>query len=81
MEIRSFLAFELSEGMKNTIARVYGEVRHYGLDARWVKPENIHLTIVFIGNVQADDLGRLGAEVGNVCSVYGTFDIAITSRI
>ena len=77
MEIRSFLAFELSEGMKKTVVRVSEEVGHYGLDARWVKPENIHLTIVFMGNVKTDDIGRLGDEVRKVCSGYGPFGIAI----
>jgi RNA 2',3'-cyclic 3'-phosphodiesterase len=77
MEIRSFLAFELPEGIKKTVARVSGEIRHTGLDARWMKPENIHLTVVFMGNIKADDIGHLGGEAGNVCSVYGTFDIAI----
>ena len=77
MEIRSFLAFELPEVMKNTIVRVYGEVGHYGLDARWVKPENIHLTIVFMGNIKTDDIASLGEEARNVCSGYGTFEIAI----
>ena len=77
MEIRSFLAFELPEGIKKTVARISGEIRHSSLDARWVKPENIHLTVVFMGNIKSDDLGRLGAEVEDVCSGYGTFDIAL----
>ena len=77
MEIRSFLAFELPEGIKKTVARISGEIRHSDLDARWVKPENIHLTVVFMGNINSDDLGRLTAEVEDVCSGYGIFDIAL----
>lgn len=77
MEIRSFLAFELPEGIKKTVARISGEIRHSDLDARWVKPENIHLTVVFMGNIKSDELEFLGAEVEKVCSEYGIFDIAL----
>ena len=77
MEIRSFLAFELPEGIKKILVRISGEVRHSGLDARWVKAENIHLTIVFMGHIKTDDIGRLGEEVRNICSGYGPFNMAI----
>lgn len=77
MEIRSFLAFELPAGIKKTVARISGEVQHSGLDARWVKPENIHLTVVFMGTIKTENIGSLGEEVQKVCSGYGSFDIAL----
>ena len=77
MEIRSFLAFELPEGIKKIVARVSGEIKHSGLDARWVKPDNIHLTVIFMGNIIADDVGRLGEEVRTVCSGYSSFNVAV----
>ena len=50
MEIRSFLAFEQPPEIRGILDRVSGELRKSRLDVRWVKPENIHLTIVFLGN-------------------------------
>ncbi len=77
MEIRSFLAFELPVDIKKTVIRVTGEIRHSGLDARWVKAENIHLTIVFLGHVKTEELDSIGEKVRNVCPEYGPFDIAL----
>jgi 2'-5' RNA ligase len=77
MEIRSFLAFELPVDIKKTVKRVTGEIRDSGLDARWVKAENIHLTIVFLGNVKTEEIDSIGEKVRNVCPEYGSFDIAL----
>ena len=54
MEIRSFLAFELPADIKKTVKKVSEEVRQSGLNARWVKAENIHLTVIFLGRNAGD---------------------------
>jgi 2'-5' RNA ligase len=77
MEIRSFLAFELPVDIKKTVAQVSGEILHSGLDARWVKAENIHLTVVFLGNVKTEEIEGIGEEVRNVCPGFGSFDILL----
>jgi 2'-5' RNA ligase len=77
MEIRSFLAFELPVGIKKTVGEVAGEIRQSGLDARWVKTENIHLTMVFLGNVKTEEIDSIGEKIGNICTGYGSFDIAL----
>ena len=77
MEIRSFLAFELPADIKKTVKKVLGEVRQSDLNARWVKAENIHLTVVFLGNVNTAEVESIGEKVRGVCRGYGTFDIAL----
>jgi 2'-5' RNA ligase len=77
MEIRSFLAFELPPEIKTMVTRVYEDARRSNLDVRWVRPEGIHLTVVFLGNIQAGDLEALGNEVGRVCSDFSSFQIAL----
>lgn len=77
MEIRSFLAFELPVEIKRNVARVSKEIRHSGLDARWVKVENIHLTVIFLGNIKTEDVEGIDEEIQKVCPGYGSFDIAL----
>jgi len=77
MEIRSFLAFELPLEIKEIVNRVSGEVRKSSLDVKWVKPDNIHLTVVFLGNIHRDDINALGDEVQKVCLDYGPFNISL----
>lgn len=77
MEIRSFLAFELPPGMKQAISRTSGELRPLGLDVRWVNVDNIHLTVVFMGNVRAEALDPIREGVGAVCEGFGPFRAAL----
>jgi 2'-5' RNA ligase len=78
MEIRSFLAFELPLEIKKIISHVSQEMKGTLRNVRWVRTENIHITMVFMGNVPADDIESLGQPVGEVCGKYGTLDIALT---
>ncbi len=77
MKIRSFLAFELPLEIKNIVARVSGELRQSTLNPRWVKVDNIHLTVVFMGSIETEDTPAITRVVREVCQTYGPFDISI----
>lgn len=77
MKIRSFLAFELPLEIKNTVARVSGELRQSSLNARWVKVDNIHLTVVFMGNIETEDIPAIARGVQEVCQTFGPFDLSL----
>lgn len=78
MEIRSFLAFELPLEMKKIISHVSQEMKRSLRNVRWIRTENIHITVVFMGNVLADDIELLGRSVQDVCRQYSTLNIALT---
>ena len=77
MEIRSFLAFELPEDIKTIVTRVSGEIRKSSLDVRWVRPEFIHLTVVFMGDVQSEQIPSMGKSLDAVCANHGSFSISL----
>jgi 2'-5' RNA ligase len=77
MKIRSFLAFELPLEIKNVVARVSEELRQSTLNARWVKVDNIHLTLVFMGNIETEDIPAIARGVKEVCQAFGPFDLSI----
>jgi 2'-5' RNA ligase len=77
MKIRSFLAFELPLEIKNIVARVSGELRQSTLNAKWVKVDKIHLTVVFMGNIETGDIPAIGEGVQKVCQTYGPFDMSL----
>lgn len=55
--MRSFIAFKPPEGIARQIGRLQAHLRSEGVEARWVKPSNIHLTLKFLGET---DTGRDG---------------------
>ena len=75
--LRCFLAFDLPEEIRAVVKRVHGDLNKSPLDVRWVRPGNVHLTVVFLGNVAVDDLQPLGEQVKAVCTKYGPFEIGL----
>jgi len=51
--IRAFIAIELPEKVIASIGRIQESMRSHGFRVRWVRPQNIHLTLKFLGNIKA----------------------------
>jgi 2'-5' RNA ligase len=50
--IRSFLAVELPEAIRKRIEEIQADLSSSNSDVRWVRPEKIHLTLKFFGNIE-----------------------------
>lgn len=50
--MRLFIAIELPESIKQEIAKVQQQLKASGADANWTRPEGIHLTLKFLGEVE-----------------------------
>jgi RNA 2',3'-cyclic 3'-phosphodiesterase len=79
MEIRSFLAFELPEQIKTILHRVLADMRQAPLDIRWVRVENIHLTVIFTGNIEMDLLDDMSDIVKGACDWCPPLTISLKS--
>ena len=53
------------------------DVKRLPLNVRWVNVDNIHITTVFMGDVQKEQMGPIQDVVKDVCQGYGPFSIAI----
>jgi 2'-5' RNA ligase len=47
--MRLFIALDIDDSIREHIARFMEGVRGFAPDARWVKPESLHVTLKFIG--------------------------------
>ena len=77
MKIRSFLAFELPPEIREIVDRVSRQVRTSPLEASWVRPENIHLTVVFLGDVETEEMEAIGRVVRGVCEGHHPFPVSL----
>lgn len=64
-KIRTFIAIDLNEETKKHINEFISKYREFFPDIKWVKIENIHLTLKFLGNIFTKDYDKLyrGLEV------------------
>lgn len=77
MEIRSFLAFELPREIKEIISQASRDLENSLLDVRRVKVENIHLTMVFLGNVLEGQIRPISEAAEKVCIRYSPFHVSL----
>lgn len=63
--MRLFIAIEIPETVKAELNEMQVKLRRAGAEVGWTKPENIHLTLRFLGETgedKLDDLKRICAE-------------------
>jgi len=72
MGIRSFLAFELPLEIREQIRAVSKELQKSRMPVRWVKVENIHLTVIFLGSVNEDTIDDIKEKVYYVVKRFST---------
>ncbi len=79
MGIRSFLAFELPVEIREQIRVISKELKKTALPVRWVKADNIHLTILFLGSVDEDTIGDIKEKVNVVVKGFSVFKIKLNA--
>jgi len=61
--MRLFIAIDLPDEVRNALAELMAELRQKCPEARWVRPEGMHLTLKFLGYVKDDDGGKQLASI------------------
>ncbi len=63
-EIRAFIAIELPREIKQMLDRLQNQFKSGSqVPVKWVNPDIIHLTLKFLGNINADITGRITAAL------------------
>ncbi len=75
--VRAFIAFELPEEIVGALTRIQTQLRQRGLIARWVRPENIHLTLRFLGNVPGKNIDAVGQCMQEAARGRGSISLAV----
>jgi 2'-5' RNA ligase len=56
---RAFIAIDLPEGVKSFLSEAQEALKLYGFGVKWVRPQNIHLTLKFLGNIATADTDKI----------------------
>jgi RNA 2',3'-cyclic 3'-phosphodiesterase len=73
--MRLFVALDIDESVKSKISRFIEGVRELAPEARWVKPESLHVTLKFIGEKPDHELEIIKTALGTIEA--GAFEMNI----
>src|SRR5258708_6460376 len=57
--MRIFIALDIDDAIRTRIELFMDGVRGFAPDARWVRPESLHVTLKFIGNKSAQEVEQI----------------------
>lgn len=75
--MRTFFAVDIEDEIRTSISLLIDDFHKVEKNIKWVKPENIHITIYFFGEVQDTDLNELEIILKNVVKGLQPFIVTI----
>jgi len=63
--MRTFIAVNLTDNIRQALSRTQEALKGEGTDVSWVKPENLHITLKFLGEVEEARLPELRETIAS----------------
>jgi RNA 2',3'-cyclic 3'-phosphodiesterase len=87
--MRLFIALDIDDSIRERISRFAEGVQAFAPEARWVKPESLHITLKFIGEQPEEAVAKIESALKNVSGNaieihfqgYGFFPTAKAARV
>jgi RNA 2',3'-cyclic 3'-phosphodiesterase len=68
--MRLFIALDIDEAIRQRIQRFMEGVREFAPDARWVRPESLHITLKFIGEKPTEAVDNIKRALSGINVQY-----------
>lgn len=73
--VRTFIAVKIPENITSGLGDLQQGLKHHEIDIRWVRPENIHLTLKFLGDVQTKDIDNISRAITRTADGIATISL------
>ncbi len=77
MNLRLFIALDIPELIKGEIGELVNLLSKHDTDVKWIKPENIHLTLKFLGSTPETLVAAIRESLITVASPYEPFHLTV----
>ena len=76
--IRVFIAIELDKETQSYLSNIQSELKETEADVKWVKSENIHLTLKFLGNIDLSKINQIKEILTKISQENTEFTIELS---
>jgi 2'-5' RNA ligase len=73
--MRTFIAIEIPAEIKTALSGLQTELRRAGAEVSWTKPESIHLTLKFLGEIEERLVGEIERACVDVAAEFQPFTL------
>jgi len=75
--LRTFIAIDLGKTIRDRCLALQETLARGGAEVKWVEEENLHLTLLFLGEVEDRDLPALCQAVSDCCALHNPFTLSV----
>ncbi|MBC2714496.1 MAG: RNA 2',3'-cyclic phosphodiesterase [Desulfobacteraceae bacterium] len=75
--IRTFIAVKLPDHVIRRLSESQQDLKKHDLRIRWTRPENIHLTLKFLGDIHPDDVGPVCQVIEASVKEFGSIALCV----
>jgi RNA 2',3'-cyclic 3'-phosphodiesterase len=72
--IRAFFAAEIDDDLRRELAKIMADLDGVGAQVRWVRPQNLHWTVKFLGDVPWLETGAIADAAREACAAHQPFE-------
>ena len=76
--IRTFIAVELPDTIKTQVEQLESRLIKARADIKWVKPQNIHITLKFLGEITTERVEAACTGVRKALQTIGPFQLSLS---
>src|SRR5208337_853639 len=75
--IRTFIAIDVDQAIRDRLTALQARLGKDGTEVKWVEPENLHITLLFLGEVDDRELPAVCRTVAEGCQGHAPFTMSV----
>ncbi len=75
--IRTFIAIDVDDSVLDRLIELQETLARSGTDVKWVEPDNLHLTLLFLGEVEDKQLHEVCRAIAAVSAEHAPFAMSL----
>jgi len=73
--LRLFIAIDIPDEIKRAISELIGRLKKTGSDVKWVRPETVHITLKFLGEVEESKIKAITDRLEMISKRHAPFEL------